>query len=104
MYVWHDSAGIAIKAGLTNQAWRVREMCLKVVAARELPFAEQVVPMLTDEVGRVRAAAARALGKIGDHEHGAAIKMLLKDPDMEVRRPAGEALLAIKERFGRPIE
>jgi HEAT repeat protein len=104
MYVWHDSAGIAIKSGLTNQAWRVREMCLKVVAARELPFTEQVVPMLTDEVGRVRAAAARALGKIGHHEHGAAIKMLLKDPDMEVRRPAGEALLALKERFGRPIE
>jgi hypothetical protein len=55
MYVWHDSAAIAIKSGLTNQAWRVREMSLKVVAARELAFTEQVLPMLTDEVGRVRA-------------------------------------------------
>jgi hypothetical protein len=103
-YVWHDSAGIAIKAGLTNQAWRVREMCARVVFTRELPYADMLIPMLEDEVPRVRAAAARALGKIGDHEHGAAIKALLKDPEIEVRRSAGEALKAIKDRFGRPIE
>lgn len=104
MNVWHDSAGIAIKAGLTNQAWRVREMCAKVVYVRELPYSDILLPMLTDEVPRVRAAAARALGKVGDFEHAASIKRLLKDPDVDVRRPAGEALQAIKERFGRPIE
>ncbi|HEV7951212.1 MAG TPA: HEAT repeat domain-containing protein [Glaciihabitans sp.] len=103
-FVWNDSALIAIQSGLTNQAWRVREMCARVVFERQLPLAETLVPMLSDEVPRVRAAAARALGAVGDHEHAAAIKVLLKDSDVEVRRPAGQALQLIKDRFGRPIE
>lgn len=104
MYVWDDSARVAIKAGLTNQAWRVREMCAKVVLHRELPFAVDLAPLLTDEVGRVRAAAARALAEVGDFEHAAGIKALLKDSDIEVRRPAGDALTHLSKRLDRKIE
>ncbi|MCU1404763.1 MAG: repeat protein [Glaciihabitans sp.] len=104
MYVWHESASMAVRSALTNQAWRVREMAAKVVALRELPFIENLLPMLDDEVGRVRAAAARAIGAVGDFDNGTALKALLKDPDIEVRRPAGEALQQIATRFGRPVE
>jgi len=104
MYVWDDSASIAIQAGLTNQAWRVREMCAKVVALRELPFSEFLTPMLTDDVPRVRAAAARALGQVATFEDAAIIKNLLKDSEIDVRRAAGESLKVVAERFGRPVE
>jgi len=104
MYVWHDSAKVAVQSALTNQAWRVREMAAKVVHLRELPLTDNLLPMLSDEVGRVRAAAARALGAVGDYDNATAIKALLKDPDVEVRRPAGEALQQIAQRFGRPVE
>lgn len=104
MYVWNDSARIAIRAGLKNQAWRVREMSAKVVLHRELPLASSVAPLLTDGVGRVRVAAARALAEIGDFEHGAGIKQLLKDPDIDVRHPAGEALTRLSKRLDRKIE
>jgi HEAT repeat protein len=104
MYVWNATANIAIQSGLTNQAWRVREMCAKVALHRELPLGESLAPLLTDDVGRVRIAAARALAEVGDFEHGAAIKRLLKDPDHEVRHPAGEALTRLSHRLDRKFD
>lgn len=88
LYVWDDSALPGIEAGLTNQAWRVREMCLKVVATRKLALANSVRPLLTDDTARVRAAAARALGEIGEASEGDAIRRLFRDPEIEVRRAA----------------
>lgn len=102
--VWDDSAAPAVRAGLANQAWRVREMCGRVVIEHELPFAAELVPLLTDEVARVRAVAARALAVVGEYDEAVAVKALLTDPEIEVRRAAGGALKAFSARLGRPIE
>ncbi len=96
LYVWNDSAVAAVTAALENQAWRVREMACRVAAARELDVESVVTGLLTDDVARVRAAAARALGVIGSD-----IQVLtppLKDPDIEVRRGAQQAVDALRGR------
>ncbi len=100
VYIWDDSAASPIRAGLRNRAWRVREMCAKVTALRELPFAEDLQSLLADDVPRVRAAGARALARVGGEEHAEAIKALLKDADMDVRRQAGAALKALAGKKG----
>ncbi len=100
LYAWDTPAGAAIRSGLANQAWRVREMCCRVVAARELPLAAELLPLLVDEVARVRANAARALGVVGGHEQAPEVRTLLKDPEIEVRRQAGAALALLAERKG----
>jgi len=52
----------AVLAGLRDEHWRVREMALKVVARHRLDAAQPAVAeLLTDEVARVRVAAARAV-------------------------------------------
>jgi HEAT repeats len=98
LHVWDDSAKDAVVAGLANQAWRVREMCAKVVALRRLPVAAQLRSMLTDPNSRVRTAAARALAEVGVAADADAIARLFKDPDIDVRRGAGEASKRLMER------
>ncbi len=102
--VWDDRAASAVRAGLSNRAWRVREMCGRVVVARELPFVAELEPLLGDEVARVRAVAARALSLVGGYEQAVAVKRLLTDPEIEVRRAAGAALKAFSARLGRAID
>jgi hypothetical protein len=104
LYAWDDAAASAVRTGLSNQAWRVREMCARVVIARDLPFAEDVAPLLTDDVARVRAMAARALGSIGEYEQAVEVKKLLTDPEVEVRRAAGNAVREAAKRLDRVIE
>jgi hypothetical protein len=104
LYAWEPTAASAVRAGLSNQAWRVREMCCRVVASRELPFAAELVPLLGDEVARVRGNAARALGFVGEFEEAVAVKRLLKDPEIEVRRQAGAALKQLTQRLDRVID
>lgn len=100
LYVWNDSAVLAVTAALNNQAWRVREMATRVAAARGLEVAPILTELLTDEVARVRAAAARALGTVGaDIE---VLKPLLKDPEIDVRRGAQQAIDALRK--ARPAE
>ena len=99
LHVWNDSASYAVRGGLGNQAWRVREMCLRVIAERELGHPELVVGLLVDEVARVRASAARTLGVVGTADQLDAVKALLKDADIDVRRQAGAALSALKARL-----
>lgn len=98
LYVWDDSAEDAVKAALANQAWRVREMGARVAAARGLPVSGVLVGLLTDEVARVRAAAARALGQVGAKDDIEAIRPLLKDPEIDVRRGAQQGMDAIRKR------
>lgn len=100
LYAWEPGAASAIREGLSNQAWRVREMCCRVVAARELPLAAELLPLLGDEVARVRANAARALGFVGDSASTPALEALLKDHEIDVRRQAGEALRQLTRRLG----
>jgi HEAT repeat protein len=62
LYVWRPEAEPAVLAGLRDPAWRVREMCAKVVRSRALHRAEPVLThLLDDRVPRVRAAAEAAL-------------------------------------------
>ncbi|MGL4338854.1 MAG: HEAT repeat domain-containing protein [Rhodoglobus sp.] len=96
LYVWNDSAAVGIKAALQNQAWRVREMATRVAAVRELPLEAEVTVLLRDEVPRVRAAAARALGAIGTDLE--VMRPLLNDPETEVRRGAQQGMDALRQR------
>ena len=99
LYVWNDSATPAVLAGLGNQAWRVREMSAKVVARRELQYPAEVAALATDEVARVRAQAARALGEIGTADSIDVLRSLLKDSEIEVRREAGGALKKLRAKL-----
>jgi len=56
-------AAPAVHAALRDEAWRPREMALKVIAAHGLPAeADDLVALLDDPVARVRAQAERVLG------------------------------------------
>ena len=96
LYVWNDSAVMAVTAALDNQAWRVREMAARVAAARGLEVEGILTGLLTDDVARVRAAAARALGAVGSDIE--ALTPLLKDPEIDVRRGAQQAIDALRKR------
>jgi hypothetical protein len=98
LYVWDDSASLAVTAALENQAWRVREMATRVAALRELPVLEQLTTLLTDDVSRVRAAAARAIGALGAAEQIETIRPLLKDGEIEVRRSAQHAITQLRDQ------
>jgi len=98
LYAWNDTATDAVLAGLQNRAWRVREMCTRVAAARHLPAAEYLRELLTDDTARVRAAAARALGEIGSADDLELLAKLFADPEIDVRRAAQQARTAIEKR------
>ncbi|MCU1579588.1 MAG: repeat protein [Rhodoglobus sp.] len=100
LYVWDDSAEEAVSAAMANQAWRVREMGARVAAARKLrQFSAVVSALLTDEVARVRATAARSLGELGTLGDVDALRQLLKDPEIDVRRGAQQGIDALRKRF-----
>ena len=62
LYAWDDSARPSVCTGLSDEAWRVREMAAKVAARRLVGEALGDLAELTgDPVARVRAAAARAV-------------------------------------------
>jgi HEAT repeat protein len=104
LFAWGGQASTAVEAGLTNQAWRVREMCARVAQQRRLPVAALLVDLTRDEVSRVRAAAARALSIVGGAEHRESIVGLLRDPDKETRRAAQESRDAMDARLGGDAE
>lgn len=95
LYVWHESAADAVGVALQNQAWRVREMAARVSAARNLAVAPALAELLTDDVARVRAAAARALGAVGTADDAQLIRPLLRDKEIDVRRAAQQGLDAL---------
>jgi hypothetical protein len=98
-FVWHESAASAVHRGLGDQAWRVREMCARVVYVRRLPETDALLALLADEVARVRSAAARALGEIADEATAKApLTALLQDPEKEVRRSAHDAMVRLERR------
>ncbi|TFC69967.1 MULTISPECIES: HEAT repeat domain-containing protein [unclassified Cryobacterium] len=104
LYVWGDSAAPYIVVGMNNQAWRVREMCAKVVLLRGLEVAPKLVRLTTDEVPRVRAAALHALAAQGTADHLATIVQRLRDPDKEVRRAAQQARDVLNARWNLAVE
>ena len=95
---WAPEATEGVVASLQNQAWRVREMSARVVAAHGLDAREQVLALLTDEVPRVRAAAARALAAVGTPDDVETLERLFRDPDIDVRRAAQQGIAGIRAR------
>ena len=61
LWAWDDAGLLAVRAGVTDEAWRVREMAAKVVARHLVGDAlNEMTALRDDPVPRVRAAAARA--------------------------------------------
>jgi hypothetical protein len=102
--IWHDSAAEQVIAGLRNRSWRVRDMCARVVAERRLNCDDELAALLSDEAPRVRSSAARALASIGAQSAEPAVRRLLTDPDIEVRRAAGAALRDLSPARGEAAE
>jgi hypothetical protein len=71
LWAWdrHDPRGVeAVRRGLSDPAWRVREMCAKVVARHAVgDLWEAVAALRHDEIPRVRSAAHRALDSLTRH-------------------------------------
>lgn len=102
LYAWRPMAEPAVLMGLADEHWRVREMAAQVVVRRELGAAVEAVARLVDDpVPRVRAAAARALGLVGEVEQAEALRVLAEDPESAVRQPAERALATLAERLDR---
>jgi hypothetical protein len=104
-YVWVDECAAAIVVGLSDDHWRPAEMCLKVAALREIGEAgPAAVAWVDHELPRVRAAACRTLGVVGDTEHVSVVHDCLDDPQPEVRRAAARALAAMARRLDLVID
>lgn len=62
LWVWDDEAYPEVLAALNDEAWRVREMALKVIARHRLGDAtDKVAALRADPTQRVARAAIRAL-------------------------------------------
>lgn len=105
LYVWDDRAGRDVVAGLDDPAWRVREMCAKVAVRWDVGAAGDAgARLLTDDdTTRVRAAAARVLGAVGEAEHAPALHEAQTDPEASVREAAERALTALRRRLDREV-
>lgn len=89
-----------LRRRLGDEHWRVREMCAKVVRRHEVgAAADALVPLLLDPVPRVRGAAARALGAVGEHEHLEPLQELADDPEPAVRDARARAQAQLEVRL-----
>jgi hypothetical protein len=62
LHQWDPAAAAAVTGATHDEAWRVREMAAKVIAAHRVGDAlDAVAALRTDPVERVRAAAARTV-------------------------------------------
>jgi hypothetical protein len=104
LYVWDDLAAPGVIVGLSDEEWRVREMCAKVCRLREIGSAgEELAVLVTDDVPRVRSAALRALAMVGEAEHAEAVRAALDDHDHRVAACADTALRAMSVRLDRDL-
>ena len=104
LHAYRPQAEPAVVARLSDESWRVREMCAKVVRAHEVgSAADELAPRCADDVPRVRAAAVRALAVVGEAEHADAVRDCLDDPEPSVRTVAAGALRALARRLDRPL-
>ncbi len=99
-YVWVDDVAPAVLAGLGDTSWRVAEMCVKVAGQRGIGAAGEAAAILADhDLPRVREAAVRALGDIGDTEHVNVVRDARVDTNPAVRRAAARALSVMVARL-----
>jgi HEAT repeat protein len=105
LYAWRDHAASAVVAGLSDEAWRVREMCAKVARLREIgETGGELSTLVNDPVTRVRVAALRGLAVVGDTEHAAAVVTAQGDPESTVRRAAELAHRDMARRLDHPLQ
>src|SRR3954470_9424440 len=65
LWAWDDAALPCLMTALGDEAWRVREMALRVVARHRLTAAASAVTALLDDPSpRVASAASRALARL----------------------------------------
>lgn len=101
LHCWDDAATPAVVAGLADEHYRPAEMCLKVSARYDVAGAGPgAAELAAHELPRVRAAAARALGVVGDTEHVALVEGMLDDADPAVRAAAARSLTELGRRLG----
>jgi HEAT repeat protein len=104
LHVYLPSAGPAVVGSLDDEAWRVREMCAKVVRAQEIGAAADALHRRTsDEVPRVRVAALRGLARIGEAEDADVVQDCLDDPEHDVAVAAERALREMSRRLDRDL-
>lgn len=106
LHQWHPVAASAIRQGLSDPAWRVREMCAKVVARYEESIAADACARLAegDSTPRVRVAALRALAVVGESEHAPVVLAALGDEERAVLDAAERALATIELRLDRRFD
>ena len=66
LYAWHGSARAAVESSLTDEAWRVREMALRVVAERGLSQTRPIVEALSRSPLVPRRTAHERPGESGE--------------------------------------
>jgi hypothetical protein len=105
LYAWDPRAEQAVVAALADEHWRVREMAAKVAALRQIGAAAgPASALLSDPVPRVRAAAARVLGQVGEAEDAGGLRVLMTDGDRAVAAVAGQSLRLLAQRTDRPVD
>jgi hypothetical protein len=104
LHAYRPQAEPAVVAGLSDEHWRVREMCAKVSRAYEVgAAAAELRARCADEVPRVRAAAVRGLAVVGEAEDADAVRDCLDDPERAVVAAAERALAAMSKRLDRDL-
>ena len=100
LYVWDERRVPNVVAGLRDPAWRVREMCARVVVRWEVGEAVEVAAdLLDDENVRVRVAALRVLAEVGEHKHLLAVDEAADDEEPAVRTASVRAGDKLRERL-----
>ncbi len=104
LHVYRAQGAPAVVDGLTDESWRVRELCAKVARAHEVgAAAAALLACCADEVSRVRAAAVRALALVGEAEDAEAVRDCMDDPEPAVRAAAEKALRDMSRRLDRDL-
>lgn len=102
-YVWVDDVASVVVGAVAHDTWRVAEHAVTVAASHELAAAaDPAVRLLRHELARVRRAAVRALGLVGDTEHVPEVEAMADDPRPDVRLAAAVALDRLTERLDLP--
>lgn len=106
LHQWHPCAEHAVIAGLTDEHWRVREMCGKVVAKHELGTGADTCARVAahDHNTRARVAALRAIGAAGEAEHAWVIAIARTDAEKSISSAAEAAKRRLEARLDRSLE
>ena len=106
LHQWTPEPEPAIVTGLADDHWRVREMCAKVAAAHGLASTADACAGLVvgDDNARVRIAALKVVGLLGESEHAESLAVATGDPDRRIAAAAAAALTAMAERLDRPVQ